>query len=316
VTGLSGSGKTTYVTALLEQIRDLGYQFLIVDPEGDYQELRGAVTVGDAEHPPQWSEVEDLLAKPDVNVILNLLAIDVAERPGALATLLPEVAKLRATTGRPHWIIIDELHHCLPAKWMPAPVALPRELPAVIGVTVHPDQASAEFLTRVSRAIGIGDGAGEAILSFAHAAEWDKPVPPQTREGEILIFNRRGQIVVCEGVRPKERLRRHIRKYAKGELGEDKSFYFRGPSRALNLRAYNLSTFVELAQGVDDATWMHHLKAHDYSRWFEEAIKDEDLSKAAREVENEEVVDPEASRARIKELIDERYTAPAEGRPA
>ena len=54
---------------------------------------------------------------------------------------------------------------------------------------------------------------------------------------------------------------RHTRKYAEGELGEDKSFYFRGPDDALNLRAQNLMMFLQIADGVDDATWLHHLRA-------------------------------------------------------
>jgi len=37
--------------------------------------------------------------------------------------------------------------------------------------------------------------------------------------------------------------RRHQRKYAEGDLGADKSFYFRGPAGALNLRAQNLTLF-------------------------------------------------------------------------
>src|SRR5215475_13932809 len=43
VTGSSGSGKSTIVTALLEQLREFSYQFCVVDPEGDYVELGDAV---------------------------------------------------------------------------------------------------------------------------------------------------------------------------------------------------------------------------------------------------------------------------------
>ena len=45
-----------------------------------------------------------------------------------------------------------------------------------------------------------------------------------------------------------------------------KSFYFRGPENALNLRAQNLMIFLQMAAGVDEATWLHHLHAGDYSR--------------------------------------------------
>jgi hypothetical protein len=64
--------------------------------------------------------------------------------------------------------------------------------------------------------------------------------------------------------RPHQEHQRHTRKYAEGELGEDKSFYFRGPADALNLRAHNLMIFLQMADGVDDATWLHHLHRGDY----------------------------------------------------
>jgi hypothetical protein len=56
---------------------------------------------------------------------------------------------------------------------------------------------------------------------------------------------------------------RHQRKYMQGELGPDKSFYFRGPDNRLNLRAQNLLTFLQMADGVDDETWRYHLRRGD-----------------------------------------------------
>jgi HAD superfamily hydrolase (TIGR01484 family) len=140
ITGGSGAGKSTIVTALLEQIRDLAFQFCVVDPEGDYSELADAVVVGDAKQEPRLGEVMSLLAKPEVSVVVNLLAIDPQERPRFLAKFLPEIAKLRSETGRPHWLVLDEAHHCLPAEWDPAPITLPSEFPAAIAVTVHPEE--------------------------------------------------------------------------------------------------------------------------------------------------------------------------------
>jgi Helicase HerA, central domain len=153
VTGSSGGGKSTVVTALLEQMCELTYQFCVVDPEGDYGDLRDAVTVGDAKQTPRIREVLELLSKPDTNVVINLLAIHPPERPLFLAELLPELGKLCSQTGRPHWIIFDEVHHCLPAKRDPAPLSLPRELPAMIAATVHPEEVATDFLALVFVAI-------------------------------------------------------------------------------------------------------------------------------------------------------------------
>jgi hypothetical protein len=58
---------------------------------------------------------------------------------------------------------------------------------------------------------------------------------------------------------PRQQLQRHKRKYTEGELGPDRSFYFRGPENSLNLRAQNLMVFLQIADGVDDVTWMYPL---------------------------------------------------------
>jgi HAD superfamily hydrolase (TIGR01484 family) len=312
VTGSSGSGKSTIVTALLEQLREFAYQFCVVDPEGDYSELRDVVTLGDSKQAPRISEALGLLDSPNSSIVTNLLAIDPPERPLFLTKLLPELAKMRALSGRPHWLVFDEVHHCLPAKWRPAPTTLPRELPAAIAVTVHPEEVAPEFLALVSTVVGVGDRAAQAITKFCEATGRVPPkieVTPQA--DQVLVFRCQDQIEVITASRPKEKQKRHIRKYAEGELGEDKSFYFRGPEAALNLRAQNLSTFLQLAAGIDDKTWLHHLRAHDYSQWFRDGIKDDALASEAAAIEQDRSLTASDSRARIKDVVERRYTAPA-----
>jgi hypothetical protein len=93
----------------------------------------------------------------------------------------------------------------------------------------------------------------------------------------------------------------------------DRSFYFRGPDRKLNLRAQNMVLFMQLADGVDDETWAYHLRQGDYSRWFREAIKDEALATRAEQIEARTDLAPPESRSLIKAAIEERYTLPASG---
>jgi len=101
--------------------------------------------------------------------------------------------------------------------------------------------------------------------------------------------------------------RRHVRKYTEGELPPDRSFYFRGPAGALNLRAANLVRFVELAEGVDEPTWAWHLGQGDYSTWAREQIKDDDLAGALATVETAGLP-PAESRRRALDEIRARYT--------
>jgi hypothetical protein len=68
--------------------------------------------------------------------------------------------------------------------------------------------------------------------------------------------------------------------------------------------------FIEMAAGIDDRTWEHHRRSSDYSRWFREAIKNEELAREAAEVEQDTRLDPKESRDRIAEAISRRYAVP------
>jgi hypothetical protein len=63
---------------------------------------------------------------------------------------------------------------------------------------------------------------------------------------------------------------------------------------------------VELADGVDEGTWAHHLGKRHYSAWIRDMIKDPEL---AGEIESVEAtsVPPAESRRRVLELIRGRY---------
>jgi HAD superfamily hydrolase (TIGR01484 family) len=315
IAGSSGIGKSTLATAILERLAEKRFQFCVLDPEGDYAELEGAVVFGDAARVPAAHEVLDLLAQPATALVVNTLGLEVEDRPGFFSGLLPQLATLRAKTGRPHWILIDEAHHLLPAESAQAPGTLPKSLPATIYVTVHPGQMSREALAGVGALLAVGEKANDVIASFCKATGTDPPPLPDTPpdKSHVLFWDRAaGPPVFVKADPPRQQRQRHTRKYAEGALGEDKSFYFRGPEGALNLRAQNLTLFLQMADGVDDATWLHHLKAGDYSRWFREAIKDDELADEAAAVEAGDP-DPAASRAAIREAVTSRYTAPAEG---
>jgi len=68
---------------------------------------------------------------------------------------------------------------------------------------------------------------------------------------------------------------------------------------------------MQLGEGVDEATWTHHLHAHDYSTWIGKAIKDDALAKTVREVEEQSKLSAEESRRLIRAAIETRYTVPA-----
>jgi hypothetical protein len=131
--------------------------------------------------------------------------------------------------------------------------------------------------------------------------------------GQVLLWPRHlGEAPYRVDVAPsRTERRRHTRKYAEGELPPDRSFYFRGPQGKLNLRAQNLMLFLQLAAGVDDETWTYHLRRGDYSRWFREYIKDDEMGGEAETVEKLPGLAPADSRKLIKAAVEKRYTLPA-----
>jgi len=318
ICGSSGGGKSTVAAALLEHIVEGGYQVCVFDPEGDYAGFRSAVVFGDAKAAPQPAEFVKLLGRPEDSFVINMLAVPFEDRPALLSDFISAIANLRAKIGRPHWVLMDEAHHLLPAERDVSATASLDSLPPIILLTVDPATLAVDALRRVDDIFAVGDKAAEAIQGFARALSIPPPELPQAprAKGEALFWRRSGGngAQIMKSHAPVEKAERHIRKYVEGALGEDKSFYFRGPSNALNLRAQNLTLFMQMADGVDDETWRHHLQAHDYSRWVREAIKDEDLAAELEEIESRSARDPAASRRSVREAIERKYTAPASAR--
>jgi hydroxymethylpyrimidine pyrophosphatase-like HAD family hydrolase len=315
IAGSSGSGKSTFATGILERLADQGYQFCIVDPEGDYALLENAIVLGDKQRAPTVAEVLEVLEPPTRNVVVNLLGLGLDERPAFFSRLLPGLQDLRARAGRPHWIVVDEAHHLLPAPSELVSVTLPRTLSGMMLITVHPEHVAPAVLSSIDMVVAIGRSSDETLRAFGEAVGGQLPrdLPKTAEPGEALLWLRRPEArdpIWFRTTPPRAEHRRHVRKYATGELGEDKSFYFRGPAGRLNLRAQNLALFVQLAEGLDDETWLHHLREQDYSRWFREAIKDEELAGEAARVEEDSSMSPGESRALIKAAIEQRYTLP------
>ncbi|MCG7506910.1 HAD-IIB family hydrolase [Mesorhizobium retamae] len=314
IAGSSGIGKSTLATALTERMVESGFQFCAFDPEGDYDGLQGAVRVGDASNAPTKEQIFDLIEKPDTNVVVNGLALRVHERPDYFAELLPDLGNSRYRTARPHWLIIDEAHHLLPQRREGTGTILSLELPGTVMITVHPEAISADALKLVTAVIALGPKAKNVVKAFAREADIPPPKSmPKPDDDEVLFWRPRDKkkAITVKAIEPKQSLKRHSRKYAEGELDEAGSFYFTGPEKAMHLRAHNLIIFTRMAEGVDDATWEHHLRAGDYSKWFRHQIRDKDLAKETAAAEKDETLSAQESRKIVLDAIRRRYTAPA-----
>jgi HAD superfamily hydrolase (TIGR01484 family) len=311
VCGPSGAGKSTFATGLIERLIDRSYQVCIIDPEGDYGTLDAIVTMGSRLRPPHIEEILAQLGDSRANVVINLLGIPLSERPDFFAQLFPRLQALRARTGGPGWIVIDEAHHLLPASWGLAPSTLPQRLGEIILITYRPAEVAPAILSMMDIAVAVGPSAERTLADLATTVGLSPPAVPGTKRDEAIIWEKSAGAEPFAGVIVPARSARlrHLRKYAEGDVGPN-SFFFRGAAAKMNLRAQNLTSFCELASGVDDDTWVFHLRRRDYSAWIAEIIRDDDLARDVAEIEQASHLAPLESRRLVRDAIDGRYMLP------
>jgi HAD superfamily hydrolase (TIGR01484 family) len=189
VAGTSGAGKSTLSTGFVERLAEDAYQFCIVDPEGDYEGFENVVVLGDAKRPPGLEEVKSVLEDPTHNLVVNLLGVKLDDRPEFFASLWSELHELRERVGRPHWIVLDEAHHILPAvKELKG-----KDLQGTLLITVHPEQLPAAVHSSLDLAIAIGDHPGETLGVISQEKRRRRSRPASSRPGM-------GSAIGCAGM--------------------------------------------------------------------------------------------------------------------
>ena len=315
ICGPSGSGKSTVATRVVESLIERSYQFCLIDPEGDYDTFEGAVVQGGPKSVPQLEEVLHLLEDNEANVVVCLTGMPISDRPAYFLNLLSHLIQMRTRIGRPHWFILDETHHLMPREWAPPEGVMPEQFTNMLMITVHPDILAPALLERVNIVAAVGGEPDKTLKTFAEAAKVKLPRMGSTmlEQGEVMLWMRdaKSPPKKVKAYPSKSEHRRHHRKYSEGELPPERSFYFQGPGKKLNLRAQNLMMFLQLADGVDDETWLHHLKQDDYARWFRDCIKDDNLAAAVEQIAKMTHVSPIDSRKLVRTEVERDYTLPA-----
>jgi hydroxymethylpyrimidine pyrophosphatase-like HAD family hydrolase len=178
-------------TAILARLCKAGYQVCVLDTRGDYLDFRQAVAFGTLDNPPAVAEVLTALEKPDVQTVVCLAAVPDAERRNFLERLLVPLRALRAQTGRPHWILVDEAHDVLPAS-VGVDESASEGAENTIYTSDDPSSLSPPVLAAVDGIAACGPGAAALLESLARALAWDAaPMPPRdAREDEALVWFR------------------------------------------------------------------------------------------------------------------------------
>lgn len=291
----TGQGKSFVAGLLAEQLIDLDYSVLVIDPEGDHGGLgvlRSAVVVGGDVPPPPVEVVVSLMERSTTSVVIDLSSLDPAQRHDYLRNLPAEIEAARRDRGRPHWVFVDEAHGAVPRQeatvgsFEPAakgyclvtwrPHELPSEVLAALDVVMamtnpEPDDRLIDLLAAVC---------GQPKVVVAEALTG----PP----GRVVVGTRGSQgppPVAALGARTTLHFR-HDHKYGTRGIPEQRRFVFRAlPDHLTGAVARNLTEFEAELAHCDRAVLRHHAPHHDFSRWVVDVLHDEPLGDALRPIE-------------------------------
>ncbi len=315
IAGKPGKGKSTVAVGLLERLNERGYQYCVIDPESDYEEMPNAVVLGSPSRPPELKSIFELLENSFDNLIVNISGIALADRVSFFVAFAKKFQAMKSHLGRPHFLLIDEAHHVLPREILHELPFRAEDLSGWCFVTVFPRELHHELILATNLLLAF-DGEDRMISAqFAAARGIDRPASSaQSAEDALSLWDigRSPSLISVEIIPPAQKPPRHRGKYAEGELPDDRSFYFRGPEGKLNLKAHNLSLFVQIGEGVDDTTWSYHLHNGDYSDWFRTGVKDKGLAQAVERIASLSSVSVQEARQMLKREIEQRYLPPVE----
>ncbi|HEX5170419.1 MAG TPA: hypothetical protein VFW11_14680, partial [Cyclobacteriaceae bacterium] len=269
----------------------------------DYQDLRDVIILGNENAVPSLEELETILTNPENCLAICTLAIPLADRPEFFSRLLQTLLKLRNELGHPHWVLMDEAHHFLTGE--SALRISQDEFNNFLLITNSPESLNTDLLKILGMAIVVGENPIRQLEYIGGIRKMKYPASPVLSTGEAYVWNFENELEngVITLRSPGQFLLRHKKKYAHGDLNE-KSFYFTGGENRLNLRATNLMTFANLAEGIDDDTWDYHLGRKDFFNWFKTAVNDDELAEVSEKARR----NPTASKKMILDFIKKKYT--------
>lgn len=296
VTGGTGQGKSYVAGLLAEQLIDLDYSVLVVDPEGDHVglgRLPGALVVGGDEVLPAPDAVLRLLHHRYASVIVDLSGAATTTGIEFQRDLLARVEAHRRETGLPHWVLVDEADQLLGCT-LPSLAGLEPAYKGYCLVTWRPDALPPQTLAALDAVVATDPSAPDDHVATLAAAVAEMPRVEMAKlleasaDGHAVLARRTGRARVSPfsvGLRATPHLR-HLHKYEHRPLDPGHCFHFRSnPDELTGVLAANLVQLEAELTRCEDAVLRHHCPHHDFSRWVRDVFHDADLAKRLHEAE-------------------------------
>ena len=190
--GLPDNERRNVATAFIRNLCKERYQFCLLDPRGAFEGVPDAIGLGRHKRAPTVDEVIRLVKDPAENAIINLSGVSMRQRTSFVQELFARLQQLRARTGHPHWIVVDEAQDVLSRSWQPAPLDIPQQFEGMMCVTGSPAAVARSIWSRVNIILAL-DPSGAAAFSQLPGLSQDGmleiPALP-ANAGEAIFWSR------------------------------------------------------------------------------------------------------------------------------
>lgn len=295
VTAGSGEGKSYVAGLIAEQLIDLNYSVLIIDPEGDHvglDTLRPAIVLGDDGPPPAPAVVVNLLKRSDACVIVDLSALTPGKRQRYLETLPAMIEAGKREHGRPHWIIVDEAHYGF-SDHTRTHTAFEFTASGYCLVTWRPQDLPGSIIAAIDTVIALTTGEPDPnVVDFTSAIAGE----PRAAVAQVLT-GPTGGIVVASRSQPQTIQRgriatrhtehfRHEHKYDREGTPVHRGFWFRDENDHPTTHVARSLNDLELElTRCPNGVIRHHAPLGDFSRWIHAVFHERDLAAAISTIE-------------------------------
>ena len=284
VQGDTLSGKSWLAGALVEHMVDRRYSVCVIDPEGDYGVLGTLPGVSCVEVTSEsgWRQaLERLDHDTAASVVLDLSALENAEKVTLIGAGLGVIRDRRGRWGPPHWVFLDEAHYWFHHGGLDETALADKGFCLV----TYRGSALPDSIWKAIDVFLIGQTTSATELNRLQAVFADSPIRervsilPNIPAGEfLLIENDGGSRTMTFVAAPRTTSHvRHLRKYADGRLPPHRCFLLRWPDGRLVASVSSLGEFAEALDTVDDEVLAFHASRSDFSRWLREVFADREL---------------------------------------
>jgi len=166
------------VTSLLNRLAQARYSFCVIDSEGRYGAVQGAVQLGSDQRPPGVQEALQALGTAPGGCVINISGARAEQRTDWIAGLTSGLEEMARRSGQPHWVVVEGDDDAVLGPG------------SVVRVTERPGRLPAGALRSVSLVMAAGPQAVGLIEEFGRAAGVVTPHmdPMSLREGEALAL--------------------------------------------------------------------------------------------------------------------------------